>query len=92
MVCYLKQEASFGPFIWGTTKWQLKWKGVDETPPIVTQGELVPQITLNALADPNEEWTFFEVAEIMYRQFNQWLNLDPEHSGVSKPHYLQLKY
>ena len=47
------------------------------------KGELVPQITLNALADPNEEWTLFEVGEILYRQFNQWLNLDLEHSGVS---------
>ena len=49
----------------------------------MSKGELVPQITLNALADPNEEWTLFEVAEILYRQFNQWLNLDLEHSGVS---------
>ena len=56
-------------------------------PPIVAKGELVPQITLNALADPNEEWTLFEVGEIMYRQFNQWLNLDLEHSGVSSPNY-----
>ena len=30
---------------------------------------------------------FFEVAEIMYRQFNQWLNLDLEHSGVRPPDY-----
>ena len=53
----------------------------------VSKGELVPQITLNALADPSEEWTFYEVAEIMYRQFNQWLNLDLEHSGVRPPNY-----
>ena len=56
-------------------------------PLIVAKGELVPQITLNALADPNEEWTLFEVGEILYRQFNQWLNLDQEHSGVRPPNY-----
>ena len=50
----------------------------------VARGELVPQITLNTLANPNEEWTLFEVGEIMYRQFNQWMNLDLEHSGVSE--------
>ena len=49
----------------------------------VAKGELVPQITLNTLADPNEEWSIFEVGQIMYKQFNQWLNLDLEHSGVS---------
>ena len=49
----------------------------------MSKGELVPQITLNALADPNDEWTLFEVGEILYRQFNQWFNLDLEHSGVS---------
>ena len=27
----------------------------------VAKGELVPQITLNTLADPNEEWSIFEV-------------------------------
>ena len=49
----------------------------------LANGELVPQITLNPLADPNDEWTFLEVGQIMYKQLYQWLNWDLEHSGVS---------
>ena len=37
----------------------------------VAKGELVPQITLNKLAVPEEEWTLLEMEEIMEKMFNQ---------------------
>jgi len=48
----------------------------------VAKGELVPQLTLNPLANPDEEWTLMEVGEILYKQVKQWLNVgDLKHNG-----------
>ena len=41
----------------------------------VANGELVPQITLNDLADPNEEWTTLEFGQIMYKAGVQLFNM-----------------
>ena len=50
----------------------------------VANGELVPQITLNALANPEDEWTFLETAEMLYKMTNQWNNFgDGKHNGVN---------
>ena len=38
----------------------------------VANGELVPQVTLNTLANPDEEWTALEIGDILYRQMTQW--------------------
>ena len=38
----------------------------------VAAGELVPQVTLNKLAKPEEEWTALEIGDILYRQMTQW--------------------
>ena len=38
----------------------------------VAAGELVPQVTLNKLANPDEEWTALEIGDILYRQMTQW--------------------
>ena len=48
----------------------------------VAKGELVPQITLNPLANPDEEWSLLEMEEIMERSFNQWYG-DASHGAVS---------
>ena len=48
----------------------------------VAKGELVPQITLNPLANPDEEWNLLEMEEIMERSFNQWYG-DASHGAVS---------
>ena len=48
----------------------------------VAKGELVPQVTLNTLADPNDEWTAMELAEIFSRQTNEWYG-DMSHNAVS---------
>ena len=48
----------------------------------VAKGELVPQITLNPLANPDEEWNLLEMEEIMERNFNQWYG-DASHGAVS---------
>ena len=50
----------------------------------VANGELVPQITLNAMANPEDEWTFLEVGEMLYKMTNQWNNFgDGKHNGVN---------
>ena len=41
----------------------------------VAAGELVPQITLNDLADPNEEWSTLEMGQIMYKAGAQIFNM-----------------
>ena len=48
----------------------------------VAKGELVPQIMLNPFANPDEDWSLFEVTEILQKQYNQW-NGDMTHNGVS---------
>ena len=56
----------------------------------VAKGELVPQLTLNPLANPDEEWTLMEVGEILYKQVKQWLNVgDLKHNGVSIQIYVR---
>ena len=47
----------------------------------VAKGELVPQITLNKLAN-GEEWSLSEVSEILSRMGNQMAG-DATHNGVS---------
>ena len=37
----------------------------------VANGELVPQITLSPLANPDEEWTTLEMGDILMKQTNQ---------------------
>ena len=34
----------------------------------VENGELVPQITLSPLANPDDEWSTLELGEILYKQ------------------------
>ena len=60
----------------------------------VANGELVPQITLNALANPEDEWTFLETAEMLYKMTNQWNNFgDGKHNGVNFfIHYVLILY
>ena len=41
----------------------------------VAAGELVPQITLNDLADPNEEWSMLEMGQIMTKAGAQIFNM-----------------
>ena len=48
----------------------------------VAKGELVPQIMLNPFVNPDEDWSLFEVTEILQKQYNQW-NGDMTHNGVS---------
>ena len=47
----------------------------------VAKGELVPQITLNKLAN-GEEWSLSEMSELLSRMGNQFLG-DASHNGVS---------
>ena len=47
----------------------------------VAKGELVPQITLNKLAN-GEEWSLSEMSELLSRMGNQMLG-DASHNGVS---------
>ena len=49
----------------------------------VANGELVPQITLSPLANPDEEWTTLELGEILMKQTNQIFHMG-KHNGVSK--------
>ena len=37
----------------------------------VANGELVPQITLSPLANPDDEWTTLEMGDILMKQTNQ---------------------
>ena len=53
----------------------------------VEKGELVPQVTLNKLAVPEEEWTLLEIEEIMEKTYNQ-LYGDMSNNAVS--HYLKV--
>ena len=46
----------------------------------VAKGELVPQITLNRLAN-GEEWTLYEMSELMSRATNQIMG-DHSHNAV----------
>ena len=48
----------------------------------VANGELVPQITLSPLANPDEEWTTLELGEILMKQTNQIFHMG-KHFGVS---------
>ena len=49
----------------------------------VANGELVPQITLNPLENPEDEWTLLEIGEILAKQTKQWFNFgDGKHNGV----------
>ena len=49
----------------------------------VANGELVPQITLNQLANPEDEWTLLEIGEILAKQTKQWFNFgDGKHNAV----------
>ena len=48
----------------------------------VERGELVPQITLNKLAKPEEEWTLLELEEIASKSLNQYVG-DMSHNSVS---------
>ena len=48
----------------------------------VANGELVPQITLSPLANPDEEWTTLELGEILMKQTNQIFHMG-KHNGVS---------
>ena len=55
----------------------------------VERGELVPQITLNRLANPEDEWNLLEMQEIGSRSLNQMMG-DMTHNSVSKIHDLSL--
>ena len=48
----------------------------------VANGELVPQITLSPLANPDEEWTTLEMGDILMKQSNQIFGIG-NHNGVS---------
>ena len=48
----------------------------------VANGELVPQITLSPLANPDEEWTTLELGEILMKQTNQIFHMGGR-NGVS---------
>ena len=48
----------------------------------VANGELVPQITLSPLANPDEEWTTLEMGDILMKQSNQIFGIG-DHNGVS---------
>ena len=49
----------------------------------VANGELVPQITLNSLANPEDEWTLLEMGEIVSKMTKQWFHFgDGKHNGV----------
>ena len=49
----------------------------------VANGELVPQITLNSLANPEDEWTLLEIGEIVAKMTKQWFHFgDGKHNGV----------
>ena len=45
------------------------------------KGELVPQITLGPLDNPDEEWGLWEMMEIMRRAENQYIG-DMTHNAV----------
>ena len=55
----------------------------------VANGELVPQVTLNTLANPDEEWTALEIGDILYRQITQWYG-DLSSNAVSQINILLL--
>jgi carotenoid cleavage dioxygenase-like enzyme len=46
----------------------------------VANGELVPQITLSPLANPDEDWTTLELGEILMKQTNQIFHMG-KHNG-----------
>ena len=49
----------------------------------VANGELVPQITLNSLENPEDEWTMLEIGEIVAKMTKQWFHFgDGTHNGV----------
>ena len=48
----------------------------------VLKGELVPQITLNSLEKPEEEWSVWEVIEIVQKSASQFTG-DMAHNAVS---------
>ena len=49
----------------------------------VANGELVPQITLNSLANPEDEWKMLEIGEIVAKMAKQWFHFgDGKHNGV----------
>ena len=49
----------------------------------VANGELVPQITLNSLENPEDEWTMLEIGEIVAKMTKQWFHIgDGKHNGV----------
>ena len=49
----------------------------------VANGELVPQITLNSLENPEDEWTMLEIGEIVAKMTKQWFHFgDGKHNGV----------
>ena len=49
----------------------------------VANGELVPQITLNSLANPEDEWKMLEIGEIVAKMTKQWFHFgDGKHNGV----------
>ena len=52
----------------------------------VERGELVPQITLNKLANPDDEWNLMEMQEIGSRSLNQMMG-DMTHNSVSNNYY-----
>ena len=47
----------------------------------VLKGELVPQITLNSLEKPEEEWSVWEVVEIIQKSASQFTG-DMAHNAV----------
>ena len=46
----------------------------------VEKGELVPQIILNPMVNPDDEWSLWEMEEIMERMFNFWYG-DGKHTA-----------
>ena len=59
----------------------------------VAKGELVPQITLNALENPEEEWTLLEIGEIVAKMTKQWFHFgDGKHNGVITNYTMSLLY
>ena len=46
----------------------------------VAKGELVPQIILNPMVNPDDEWSLWEMEEIMERMFNGWYG-DGKHTA-----------
>ena len=52
----------------------------------VAKGELVPQIVMNKFTNPEDEWSLWDLEEIMERQFNFWYG-EGNHNAVSKSNF-----